>query len=58
MDSVLPVRKSELNVALGTAPFGEKGKANVQVHDLKIIDEILNGFRAYGRTELCKYFGF
>ncbi|KII89013.1 hypothetical protein PLICRDRAFT_593148 [Plicaturopsis crispa FD-325 SS-3] len=46
------VQKSALNVVMGAMTFGESGKENAKVTDLKDIEAILDVFQAHGHDEV------
>ncbi|EJU02767.1 Aldo/keto reductase [Dacryopinax primogenitus] len=48
----MPEQKSELNIVMGAMTFGEEGKEQARVHDLKDVEAILDVFQAHGHTEI------
>ncbi|KZO91825.1 Aldo/keto reductase [Calocera viscosa TUFC12733] len=48
----MPKQTSELNIVMGAMTFGEEGKEQARVHDLKDVGAILDAFQAHGHTEV------
>jgi len=44
--------KSALTIVMGAMTFGEEGKIQARVHDLKDVEAILDEFQAHGHTEV------
>ncbi|KAJ3989826.1 Aldo/keto reductase [Lentinula detonsa] len=45
-------QKTELNVVMGSATFGEEGQPGARIHDLDKIEALLDIFRAHGHTDI------
>ncbi|KZT56053.1 Aldo/keto reductase [Calocera cornea HHB12733] len=48
----MPEQTSALNIVMGAMTFGEAGKEQARVHDLKDVEAILDVFQAHGHTEV------
>ncbi|TFK50684.1 Aldo/keto reductase [Heliocybe sulcata] len=48
----MATQKSALNIVMGAMTFGEEGKEQARVHDLKDVEAILDVFQAHGHYEI------
>ncbi|KZT21812.1 Aldo/keto reductase [Neolentinus lepideus HHB14362 ss-1] len=52
MTATKGTQKSALNIVMGAMTFGEAGKEQARVHDLKDVEAILDVFQAHGHYEI------